>query len=65
MTYYTIYLRDTDEIVASGTARQCAEQMNTSINCIYSIVSKTTHGIRNKYDVYRDTDSMDDDSPED
>ena len=50
--YYTVYLNATDEIVASGTAIECAEQMKKSLNCFYSLVSKNTLGVQKRYTVY-------------
>ena len=55
--YYTIYLKSTDEIVASGTASECASQMNKSLNCFHSTVSKTLKGKHNKYVIVIDSDS--------
>ena len=55
--YYTIYLNKDDSIVAMGTVRECAEQMNKSLNGFYSMVSKNKKKIQNKYTVVIDTDS--------
>lgn len=49
MYYYTVYLNATDEIVASGSARECAKQLHTSIDCFYSLVSKTSQKKIKKY----------------
>ena len=60
--YYTIYLSAKDEIVVSGTARECAKKMNKSLNCFYSLVSKNNLGKSHKYAVYtEDLDSIDSD----
>ena len=50
--YYTIYLNATEEIVVSGTARECAKKMNKSLNCFYSLISKTKLGKHKKYSIY-------------
>ena len=49
LPYYTVYLSKTDNIVASGTAKECAHQLRKSINGFYSMVSKNTLGIHKKY----------------
>lgn len=54
MYYYTVYLSNTDEIVASGTTKECAEQMKKSINGFHSMVSKNTLGIQNKYSIVKE-----------
>lgn len=38
--YYTVYLAETDEIVAFGSAAECAKQMGKSILGFHSLVSK-------------------------
>lgn len=53
--YYTIYLRKTDEVIAHGTSRECAEAMGKKLNCFHSMVSKTLKGKQNKYDVLVET----------
>jgi len=64
--YYTIYLNSTDEIIASGTAIECAGKLNKSLNCFYSLVSKNQLKHINKYTVYseplEDSDSFSSDS---
>ena len=58
--YYTIYLSAKDEIVVSGTARECAKKMKKSLNSFYSLVSKNNLGKIHKYTVYsEDLDSID------
>jgi len=53
--YYTIYLTKTDEIVASGTSKECMKQLNKkSLNSFHSLVSKSQKGIREKYTVYKE-----------
>ena len=50
MKYYTIYLAKTDEIVAFGSAQQCAKQLGTSLNCVRSLVCRVRQGKTKKYD---------------
>lgn len=39
--YYTVYNNKTDEIVAFGTAEECAKKLRLkSINCFYALVSR-------------------------
>lgn len=52
--YYTIYLNSSDEIVAFGTSKECAEQLGTSISGIYNIACKTRKGVLKKYTVIKD-----------
>lgn len=59
VVYYTVYLSKTDEIVTSGTAKECAHQLGKSINCFYSMVSKNTLGIHNKYSFVKEKVSVD------
>lgn len=61
---YTVYLNKTDEVVACGTAAECAEQMNKSLNCFYSTVSKNRKGLRNKYTVLIEQEGADDEGEE-
>lgn len=49
---YTIYLRKNDNIVASGTAEDCAKQMGTSIGSFYAIASRVKSGKTKKYEIY-------------
>lgn len=56
MNYYTVYLNTTDEVVAAGTAKECAEQLGKSLGCFYSLVSKSKKKLRKKYTVYTEKD---------
>ena len=48
--YYTVYLAATDEIVASGTACECAEQLGlANAGSFRSIMSHTKAGRHGKY----------------
>lgn len=50
--YYAIYLRKTDELVASGTSKECMEQMGISENTFYALICKSRSGAIKKWDVY-------------
>ena len=54
---YTVYLNATDEVVAVGTAYDCAKKLNMSPHGFYSMVSKCRKGKNKKYTVY--TEYMD------
>lgn len=54
MTYYTVYLRENDEIVAFGTAEECAKMMNKTEGNFKSLVSKTCKGKNRKYEVFKE-----------
>ncbi len=50
--FYVVYLSQNDEIVATGNAKECSDQLNTSLNRFYSLVSKNSRGIHKKYNIY-------------
>lgn len=50
---YIVYLEKTDEIVATGTARQCAEQIGLAMTSWYSYRTRQNSG-KLKYYIYRD-----------
>lgn len=50
--YYTVYLRKTDELVASGSAEDCAAAMNQSVDSFYSMVCRVRKGTNRKYEIY-------------
>lgn len=52
--YYTIYLASNDEVVASGLATQCAQQMNMTLGTFYSTVSRVNRKKNQKYEVLRE-----------
>ena len=62
--YYTVYLNETDEVVASGTAKECAVQMHKSVNGFHSLVSKNRNGVHKKFTVVVEPDLDDDDQDE-
>lgn len=47
--FYTIYDRD-DNIIAAGTARECAKQMGLTFSSFRSTLSKIRHGQRSTYE---------------
>ena len=51
--YYAIYRRDTGELVADGTAADCAEQMGVSMKYIYSLICNVRNGKRPEGKTYR------------
>lgn len=52
MKYYTVYLNETGENVAEGTAFECMKQLGmSSINSFHSMVSNCKSGKNNKYTV--------------
>ena len=50
-TYYTVYLSETDEVVASGYAEECAEQLKMTPHSFYSMISRVKSGANRKYEV--------------
>lgn len=54
MTWYTVYLADTDEIVASGTGPQCAKALKMTISSFYCAVDRTQRGLQHKYVFYKE-----------
>ena len=54
MIWYTVYLTDTDEIVASGTAQECIKTLGMTRHSFYSTVSKAALGQRHKYTFFKE-----------
>ena len=54
MIWYTVYLTDTDEIVASGTAQECSKALGMTRPSFYSTVSKAALGQRHKYTFFKE-----------
>lgn len=54
MIWYTVYLTDTDEIVASGTAQECIKALGMTRGSFYSTVSRATLGQRHKYTFFKE-----------
>lgn len=50
--YYAVYLRKTDELVCSGTSRECADALGVTIKSFYVMVHKALHGKVKKWDIY-------------
>lgn len=49
---YTIYLKKTDCIIASGTAEECANQMGRSVGAFHSLVSRANRRKTKRYEIY-------------
>lgn len=61
MKYYTVYLRKTDEIIAFGTADECAAQLGLSgKNSFHCTASKSRNGKANKYEIIVEDSPYDD-----
>lgn len=56
--FYTIYDRH-DNIVAAGTASECARQLGMTINSFRSTLSKIRHGQRSTYEFVVDDSPYD------
>lgn len=52
--YYAMYLRKTDELVCSGSAKECAQQLGISCDLFRCRVHKALSGKIKKWDVYVD-----------
>lgn len=52
--YYTVWLSKTDQIVATGTAEECAEQLGMTKASFYSLVWRAREGMRKKYTVLQE-----------
>lgn len=50
--YYAVYLRKTDELVCSGSARECANHLGMNKTTFHAMVCKTRKGQIKKWDVY-------------
>ena len=50
--YYALYLRKTDKLVCSGSAKDCAEQLGVTLRNFYALTNKVLHGKIKKWDVY-------------
>lgn len=51
---YYVYLRATDQLIAAGSARECANRMGVQLSSFYSIVSRSNHGVNKKYEIYKE-----------
>lgn len=50
--FYIIRLRKYDSIVATGTARECMEQLGfKTVKTFYSVLSKNRSGKRHRYEI--------------
>lgn len=60
MKYYAIYRKKTDELLASGTAKECQKQMGFKTpQVFYCTVSRVYRGLSSKYEVFVDEDEAD------
>ena len=50
MNWYTVYLRETEEIIASGTAKQAAAALGVEIGSFYTAVTRSRTRKNYKYD---------------
>ena len=50
---YTLWDNKTDDIVANGTAEECAKNMDMSLTTFYSTVSRASHNQIQKYSVVK------------
>ena len=48
---YVVYDQETDNVLAKGSAWECASQMKMTIRSFYSMVSKVKRGVHTKYEV--------------
>ncbi len=49
--FYTVYLSKTDEIVASGTAAECASALKRTLASFYCLVTRVRNGNLKKYEI--------------
>ena len=47
--YYTVYDAKTDDVLASGNAKECAKQLNMALSSFYSAITKNNSGEHKKY----------------
>ena len=59
--YYTVYRRRTDELLAYGTAKECAQQLGIRLDSFYCAVSRTPNRGKTKYEIFVDQDTDEDD----
>ena len=53
-TYYTVYLRKTDEVVAFGDATECAKMLRRSVDSFYCTVNRNSNGRNKKYTIVKE-----------
>lgn len=51
---YTVYKRKTDELLAFGSARECAKQLGITLASFYSAVSRAKTREEGRYEVFVD-----------
>lgn len=47
---YSVYLRGTDELLAFGTSRECADRLRITLQSFYAAVSRSRNGT--KYQIF-------------
>lgn len=50
--FYTIYRKEDDEIVATGTSAECIKQLGCKEATFYSLVSRARHNKGGLYEVF-------------
>ena len=50
--FYALYLRETDELVCSGTAAECAKALGIKHHSFYVMAHKALRGKTKKWDIY-------------
>lgn len=53
-SYYSVYLRRTDELICAGTSAECAAALGRSVDSFYCMVSRVRKGKNRKYEVYQE-----------
>lgn len=49
---YTIYKKNSDELLAFGSAKECADRLGMKIDSFYSAVTRARKGQREKYNIF-------------
>ena len=50
--YYALYLRETDELVCSGSSRECASVLGIDHQSFYKMICRIRNGKTKKWDLY-------------
>lgn len=61
MKYYTVYRNGSDDVVAFGTAKECAEARGMTLRSFYSFISNTRSGRTKTYTVISEDVNEDED----
>lgn len=54
-SYYTVYLKKSQEVIATGDAASCAATLNRSMHSFYSLVTRVRNGQNEKYEIEVET----------